>query len=143
MIIWFQSEGSVPQFCSHSCDLVRRHCHFTGEDQQQQKATQIKLLWGVISELEGEYASILLPTSQQLCYSYNYSMASKSFSVGELVSFEWRLGISMQSNSCKNLAHPFVSVLLKVRDHSSSTSSNPGGNTKTYTIEMDLAQFQV
>mmetsp|Transcript_381 Transcript_381/g.521 ORF Transcript_381/g.521 Transcript_381/m.521 type:complete len:80 (-) Transcript_381:61-300(-) len=60
--------------------------------------------------------------------------AREVLGLGELVDMHWRLGISMKSSNCTNLATPFVSVLLKVADSDKKETA--------HTFEMTLAQFQ-
>ena len=58
-----------------------------------------------------------------------------SFSVGKLVDFQWKLGVAVKSNNCKNLGSPFVSILVRVAD--------ANNKIQTQTIEMTISQFQV
>jgi len=58
----------------------------------------------------------------------------KAFSVGKLISFDWRIGVAVKSSNAKNLNYPYVAVALKVADNDSNISS--------HTFEMSLAEFQ-
>lgn len=55
--------------------------------------------------------------------------------IGQLVDFQWRLGVAMKSHNCVNLGTPYVSVLLKVADSDNRVTE--------YTFEMNLQEFQV
>jgi len=49
----------------------------------------------------------------------------KGIEIGQLISLEWKVGVSTSSNTCRNLNTPFVSIFLRVRnsDHSVQSSS--------------------
>ncbi|XP_026547617.1 COMM domain-containing protein 6 [Notechis scutatus] len=53
---------------------------------------------------------------------------------GQLIDFQWKLGIAMSADSCKSLKSPCVTVVLKVADGL--------GNVTCKTFEMTIAQFQ-
>lgn len=55
--------------------------------------------------------------------------------MGELIAWDWRLGIALKGSNCKNLASPYVSLLIKVKDQNQQIN--------TYTFELSLSQFQV
>jgi len=57
-----------------------------------------------------------------------------TFKVGELIDFQWKLGVSMKSNNCNTLNHPFISILIEVAEANSKQT--------THTFELSLAQFQ-
>uniref|UniRef100_A0A2D4EYC6 COMM domain-containing protein 6 n=1 Tax=Micrurus corallinus TaxID=54390 RepID=A0A2D4EYC6_MICCO len=53
---------------------------------------------------------------------------------GQLIDFQWKLGIAVSADSCKSLKSPYVTVALKVADGL--------GNVTCKTFEMTIAQFQ-
>ena len=53
----------------------------------------------------------------------------------QLVSMDWKLGVSISSSSCRALNSPHVSLLLKVAD--------PGGSVQQHSAEMSVSEFQV
>ncbi|XP_032082527.1 COMM domain-containing protein 6 isoform X2 [Thamnophis elegans] len=53
---------------------------------------------------------------------------------GQLIDFQWKLGIAMSADSCKSLKSPCVTVALKVADSL--------GNITQKSFEMTIAQFQ-
>uniref|UniRef100_H0W7A1 COMM domain-containing protein 6 n=1 Tax=Cavia porcellus TaxID=10141 RepID=H0W7A1_CAVPO len=52
----------------------------------------------------------------------------------ELIDFQWKLGMAVSSDSCRSLKYPYVTVMLKVADHS--------GQVKNISFEMTVPQFQ-
>ena len=58
-----------------------------------------------------------------------------TFSVGQLIDIEWRLGVAVKSSDCKALNSPFVSVLMRVQDSDKKIAQ--------HTFELTLAEFQV
>ncbi|KAM4795980.1 COMM domain-containing protein 6 [Rhinophrynus dorsalis] len=54
--------------------------------------------------------------------------------VGELVDFQWKIGMAVSSDSCRSLNHPYVTVSLKVADYS--------GQIKSKVFEMTVPEFQ-
>jgi len=59
---------------------------------------------------------------------------SQTFTIGELVDLQWRLGVAVKSSNCKNLSSPYVSLLIKVRDSDQKL--------QTRTMELTLPEFQ-
>ncbi|XP_058042424.1 COMM domain-containing protein 6 isoform X2 [Ahaetulla prasina] len=53
---------------------------------------------------------------------------------GQLVDFQWKLGIAVSADSCKSLKSPCVTVALKVADGL--------GNVTCKSFEMTISQFQ-
>ncbi len=53
----------------------------------------------------------------------------------QLVSFKWKLGVSIRSNNAKSLNRAFVTAELVVADSSS--------NTTTHVFELSVPEFQV
>uniref|UniRef100_A0A7N5JUQ7 COMM domain-containing protein 6 n=1 Tax=Ailuropoda melanoleuca TaxID=9646 RepID=A0A7N5JUQ7_AILME len=53
---------------------------------------------------------------------------------GQLIDFQWKLGVAISADSCKSLKLPCVTVALKVADGS--------GNITCKTFEMTVPQFQ-
>ncbi|XP_021563861.1 COMM domain-containing protein 6 isoform X1 [Carlito syrichta] len=60
---------------------------------------------------------------------------AKSQVTNQLIDFQWKLGMAVSSDSCRSLKYPYVTVMLKVADHS--------GQVKTKSFEMTIPQFQV
>lgn len=53
----------------------------------------------------------------------------------QLIDIQWKVGVAMSSDQCKNLNSPFVTLTLTVSD--------PAGNLKTHTLELTMEQFRV
>ncbi|XP_044293803.1 COMM domain-containing protein 6 [Varanus komodoensis] len=67
--------------------------------------------------------------------SVTASEEAKSVSaLGQLVDFQWKLGMAVSSDSCKSLKSPYVTVTVKVVDAS--------GHITSKTFEMTVPQFQ-
>ncbi len=63
-------------------------------------------------------------------------MATKDFKpIGQLIDFQWRLGVAVKSHNNPNLGTPFVTLLLKVADSDNIV--------KEHTLELNLAEFHV
>nr|XP_012996823.1 COMM domain-containing protein 6 [Cavia porcellus] len=60
---------------------------------------------------------------------------AKSEVTSQLIDFQWKLGMAVSSDSCRSLKYPYVTVMLKVADHS--------GQVKNISFEMTVPQFQV
>ena len=58
---------------------------------------------------------------------------TEALHVGKLRNFDWRLGVSMQSNSCAELKSPFVGLSLEVAAMS--------GETNRHTLELSISEF--
>ncbi|XP_014681960.1 PREDICTED: COMM domain-containing protein 6-like [Priapulus caudatus] len=54
-------------------------------------------------------------------------------SVSKLIDLQWKLGIAMASDSCRNLGAPYVTVILKLADSS--------GKVKQMIFEMSIPKF--
>uniref|UniRef100_A0A8D0H5Z1 COMM domain-containing protein 6 n=1 Tax=Sphenodon punctatus TaxID=8508 RepID=A0A8D0H5Z1_SPHPU len=54
--------------------------------------------------------------------------------VGQLIDFQWKLGMAVRSDSCRSLKYPYVTMALKVAD--------PSGQIMSKFIEMTIPQFQ-
>ncbi|KAL5012805.1 hypothetical protein ScPMuIL_011356 [Solemya velum] len=61
-------------------------------------------------------------------------VADHLLSVGQLVDMDWKLGIAVSSDSCRNLNAPYVTMTLRVAD--------PSGCMKTHSFEMSVLQFK-
>ena len=55
----------------------------------------------------------------------------------QLASMDWKLGISMSSNTCRALNSPYVSLVFTV------VTDVVMGTTKQYSVELSMQQFQV
>ena len=57
----------------------------------------------------------------------------KNVGVGRFAGLEWKLGVATESNNCKRLGKPFVSLIIHV-----------AANNKTvaHHVEMDIEEFQ-
>ena len=62
-------------------------------------------------------------------------MSAAVFSVGELVSFKWQLGVAVQSNHCEGLSSPFIRVEVQVQDTNQHMS--------THSFDLSLFEFKV
>mmetsp|Transcript_50809 Transcript_50809/g.99604 ORF Transcript_50809/g.99604 Transcript_50809/m.99604 type:complete len:204 (+) Transcript_50809:53-664(+) len=58
----------------------------------------------------------------------------RTLRLGQLVGFEWKLGVGVSSSNCKALNAPFVSVVLKVSD--------ADGKVDHFPVELQLHEFQ-
>ncbi|KAH3832334.1 COMM domain-containing protein 6-like isoform X1 [Dreissena polymorpha] len=54
--------------------------------------------------------------------------------VGQLLDLQWKLGMAVTSDQCRNLNSPYVTLTFTVGD--------PGGSVRTHTVEMSTAQFR-
>lgn len=61
-------------------------------------------------------------------------LTEHALGVGQLIDVQWKVGVAMSSDTCKQLNSPFVSLTLTVAD--------PGGNLKTYPLELTMDQFR-
>ncbi|XP_040281279.1 COMM domain-containing protein 6 [Bufo bufo] len=52
----------------------------------------------------------------------------------QLTDFQWKIGMAASSDSCRSLNHPYVTVELKVADHS--------GQVQSKVFEMTIPEFQ-
>ncbi|NP_001016464.1 COMM domain-containing protein 6 [Xenopus tropicalis] len=53
---------------------------------------------------------------------------------GELVDFQWKIGMAVSSDSCRSLNHPYVTIELKVADYSGQITSK--------VFELTIPEFQ-
>ncbi|XP_053168806.1 COMM domain-containing protein 6 isoform X2 [Hemicordylus capensis] len=60
--------------------------------------------------------------------------AKNVVAAGQLIDFQWKLGMAVSSDSCKSLKSPYVTIAVKVADAS--------GHITSKTFEMTVAQFQ-
>ncbi|XP_078246904.1 COMM domain-containing protein 6 isoform X2 [Pogona vitticeps] len=60
--------------------------------------------------------------------------AKNVVAVGQLIDFQWKLGVTVSSDSCKSLKSPYVTIAVKVADAS--------GHITNKTFEMTVPQFQ-
>lgn len=60
----------------------------------------------------------------------------RMLNIGQLVSMEWRLGISMSSNTCRALNSPYVTLVFTV------VNDVVTGTTKKYSMELSMQQFR-
>jgi hypothetical protein len=60
---------------------------------------------------------------------------AKVFNVGQLLDFEWKLGVAVESSNCKALNAPFVSILLRTLDDN--------GKVISHAFELSFSEFQV
>lgn len=56
------------------------------------------------------------------------------FDVGKLIDMQWKLGVAVSSDGCRNLNSTFVSMTLKVADTS--------GKLTSHAFEMTIPQFK-
>jgi hypothetical protein len=57
-----------------------------------------------------------------------------ALSIGKLLSLDWKLGVSVKSNHCDNLAAPFVTIFIKVADGNDKISA--------HSFELTISEFQ-
>ncbi|XP_041858525.1 COMM domain-containing protein 6 [Melanotaenia boesemani] len=60
--------------------------------------------------------------------------ARAMLSIGQLVDMEWKLGMSVSSDSCRSLNSPYVTLRLKIVE--------PSGQICQRSFEMSVPQFQ-
>lgn len=53
---------------------------------------------------------------------------------GALVDFQWKFGVALCSNTCKNLSSPYISIAMTIKD--------VNGDTKAHTAELTYTQFK-
>ncbi|CAG2227458.1 COMMD6 [Mytilus edulis] len=80
-------------------------------------------------------------TSENIAYNWKeYGDALKSdhsfpmFDVGKLIDMQWKLGVAVSSDDCRNLNSTFVAMNLKVADTS--------GKLTSHAFEMTIPQFK-
>uniref|UniRef100_A0A8C5LPI5 COMM domain-containing protein 6 n=1 Tax=Leptobrachium leishanense TaxID=445787 RepID=A0A8C5LPI5_9ANUR len=56
-------------------------------------------------------------------------------SAGQVVDFQWKIGMAVSSDRCRSLNHPYVTLVLKVADNSGQITSK--------VLEMTIPEFQV
>jgi hypothetical protein len=61
--------------------------------------------------------------------------STNSFRVGQLIDFQWKLGVSVKSSDCNNLGNPFVAVKIRVM--------SDNGKVEPHTFELSLPEFHV
>jgi hypothetical protein len=61
------------------------------------------------------------------------SVDSEALTIGKLCNFDWRVGVSMRSNSCAELKAPFVGLSMEVAAMS--------GKKSRHTLELSIAEF--
>jgi len=61
--------------------------------------------------------------------------ALSTLRLGQLVAFDWKLGLGVASTHCRSLQAPFITVALTV-------ASGGSGLRRTYAFEMSVPQFQ-
>ncbi|KAM8977489.1 COMM domain-containing protein 6 [Pelodytes ibericus] len=54
--------------------------------------------------------------------------------VGQVVDFQWKIGMAVSSDSCRSLNHPYATLVLKVADYSGQVTSK--------VIEMTIPEFK-
>ncbi|KAL6057895.1 COMM domain-containing protein 6 [Balamuthia mandrillaris] len=64
----------------------------------------------------------------------SHKAAQQILSIGQLVDLEWKLGVAATSSNCKELASPFVSLVMHVADSNSKVTAYP--------FELSLPEFQ-
>jgi hypothetical protein len=62
------------------------------------------------------------------------SKPKETLSVGQLVSMDWQLGMTMSSSSCRSLHSPYLTLQLNVAD--------PSGSLIQRTLQLTIAEFQ-
>jgi len=83
----------------------------------------------------------LLPTVLELVVdglialldSNNQRNTSSSFSLGKIVSCQWKLGMGVSSSNCVNLRAPFVTLMFRIDD---------GNGVRNQPMELTIPQFQ-
>ena len=60
---------------------------------------------------------------------------ARTLNIGQLVSMDWKLGVAVQSSSCKALRVPYVSLVMRVADQE--------GNIESHPMELTVPEFQV
>ncbi|XP_076070535.1 COMM domain-containing protein 6-like [Mytilus galloprovincialis] len=80
-------------------------------------------------------------TSENIAYNWKeYGDVLRSdhsfpmFDVGKLIDMQWKLGVAVSSDDCRNLNSTFVAMTLKVADTS--------GNLTSHAFEMTIPQFK-
>lgn len=54
--------------------------------------------------------------------------------MGKLTNFQWKIGVAMASNTCKNLFDPYVSIRFDVQEDD--------GTVNAHTAELSFDQFR-
>jgi len=59
---------------------------------------------------------------------------ASALKLGQLVGFEWKLGVGVSSSHCRALNSPFVAIVLRI--------AQPDGRISAHALELTLRQFQ-
>jgi len=59
---------------------------------------------------------------------------TKAFSIGQLVSFEWKVAMATTSNLCRQLETPYVTLALRV--------ANPNGVVSATSVDLTVSEFK-
>ncbi|XP_045203244.2 COMM domain-containing protein 6-like [Mercenaria mercenaria] len=62
------------------------------------------------------------------------SLGDHVLGVGQLIDVQWKVGMAVSSDTCRQLNSPFVTLTLTVADS--------GGNLKTHPLELTMDQFR-
>lgn len=57
----------------------------------------------------------------------------KPLKIGQLISMDWKLGVTTKSNHCKNLNTPFVTISLRISDSDEKIT--------THSFELSIPEF--
>ena len=66
--------------------------------------------------------------------SASTGVVARALSLGKLVGLDWKVGVALESSTCKTLNAPFVTVVLRVQHESGDISSHP--------MELSLGEYQ-
>eukprot|EP00727_Mastigamoeba_balamuthi_P006932 m51a1_g286 hypothetical protein (77) ;mRNA; r:329624-330022 len=59
---------------------------------------------------------------------------AEAFTVGRLLSIDWKLGVACASDTCRRLGAPYVTALVRIEDDTHAVTE--------HSVEMSIAQFQ-
>jgi len=85
-------------------------------------------------ELKPEVRKLIISYWIQVSELDVSNLLAKHVSAGKLVDIQWRLGMGVSSDSCRNLNHPFIVLSLTVQ--------HPDMRTTQHVVEMSLSQFK-
>ncbi|KAL4230715.1 COMM domain-containing protein 6 [Mactra antiquata] len=83
---------------------------------------------------ESTLTSLCTVWSKQGPIMMSSGLSEHILGVGQLLDIQWKVGVAMCSDHCKQLNSPFVTLVLTVSD--------TRGNIKSHTLELTMEQFR-
>ena len=61
--------------------------------------------------------------------------SKKVFNVGQIVKFDWKVAMAVESSQCKNIEMPYISAVVHVSDSA--------GKISAHAFDMSFSEFNV